>query len=130
MLLKGVLSFYLLNRRSDMDSATYCTHSLALTEREAGGAAVLQRNLLCACHFLCHWTAWSTRGRYSSLENKAKKGEDTGGKKLVCSTAEKRACLEHQSSASGVCHLCPLWGHMLVGVRPCHKGTTHFLEVF
>lgn len=87
MLLKGVLSDCLLNRRRDMGSATYCTCSLALTKREAGRAAVLQRNLS-ANHFLCHWIAWGPRGRYSSFENKAKKGKDTGGKKLVCGSTE------------------------------------------
>lgn len=131
MLLKGVLSFCLLNRRSDvLDSATCCSHSLALTRREAGGTAVLHRNLLSAYHFPCLWIVWSFKSRYSSFENKAKKEKDTGGKKLVCNTAQKRMCLEHQSSGSAVCLLCPLWGQLLVEVRPCHRGTTHFLEVF
>lgn len=43
----------------------------------------------------------------------------TGEEKLVCSRAQRRICLEHQeSSGAGVCHLCPLRGHVLVGVRP------------
>lgn len=78
---------------------------------------------------ISHWIAWSLKGRYSSFENKAKKEKDTGGKKLVCSIAQKRTCLECQSSGSAVCHLCTLWGYLLVEVRPFRRGTTHLLEV-
>lgn len=89
-----------------MDSTTCCTHSLALTKRKAGGTEVLQRNLS-AYHFSCHWTAWSLKGRYSLFENKAKREEDTGRKKFICSTAHKRTRAQGQPCATPV-----LFGYM------------------
>lgn len=104
-------------------------HTALLLARERQEGQQFCRELS-SLPIISHWIAWSLKDRYSSFENKAKKEKDTGGTNLACSTTQKRTCLEHQSSGSAMCHLCPLWEHVLVEVRPCHRGTTHFLEVF
>lgn len=68
--LKGMLCFFLLNGRSNMNNSTYCTHSLALPQRQAGGSA---NRFAKTCHFLCHWAAWNPKGRYSLFEKEVKR---------------------------------------------------------